>query len=236
MIWLFVSVIVLVATGLTGCRDTEEKGWREFEADLAMKHLADPPQLADAGVRTRAKAAQARLQNGTLDRNPILIYARLGLPDGNQPKLFPTSFDEDEDLRGLRIIEEHLDPNGKSTLIEEDYPIYVAWARTPIFDPTAIPVEVRAEGKRKDERLWRDYIIRALDDVVRRQVDERLTDYKRLKLPPDKEMLDAMPPVYMSVPEPNKVRVVVSVYDRAGNESEGIELYVTSYERRELQE
>ena len=121
-------------------------------------------------------------------------------------------------------------------MIEEDYPIYVAWARTPIFDPTAIPVEVRVQGKQKDERLWRDYMIRALDDVVRRQVDERLTDYKRLKLPPDKEMLDAMPPVYMSVPEPNKVRVVVSVYDRAGNESEGIELYVTSYERRELQE
>lgn len=40
-----------------------------------------------------------------------------------------------------------------------------------------------------------------------------------------------MPPIYISVPDPNRVKVLISIYDRAGNESESVELLATPYIR-----
>ena len=32
------------------------------------------------------------------------------------------------------------------------------------------------------------------------------------------------PPIYISIPDPNRVNVEISIYDRQGNESDSIEL------------
>ena len=115
-------------------------------------------------------------------------------PDSNQPTLLLTCLDEDEDLRGLRITEEHMDSNGTRVVLEEDYPVYVAWARTPILATAAFSVELRGDGQRKDEELWTDYVIGGLDDVVRKAVDVRPADYMALKRRPDEATGKAMPP------------------------------------------
>ena len=233
---LLLWVVVVTATGLAGCRDTEEDRWREHESDLAMKLLESRLESEESGpgASERAKAARLKLQNRVLDEEPILIFVLLLLPDSNQPTLLSTCLDEDEDLRGLRITEEHMDSNGTKVVLEEDYPVYVAWARTPILDTAAFSVDLRGDGQRKNERLWTEYMVGGLDDVVRKAVDVRPADYMALKRRPDEATGKAVPPICVSIPEPNRVRVLVSAYDRAGNESESIELYVAPWELRSL--
>jgi hypothetical protein len=187
------------------------------------------PGESGPGTSERAQAARLKLQNGVLDREPILIGVDLFVSDGNQPTLLPICFDEDEDLRGLRITEEHTDSNGTKVVLEEDYPVYVAWARTPILDSVAFSVDLRGDGRRKDDGLWTNYVIGRLDAVVRKAVDVRPADYRTLKMPADEATGEAMPPICVSIPEPNRVRVLVSAYDRAGNESESIDLYVAPW-------
>ena len=74
------SVVVLTATGLAGCRDTDEDRSREQESYLAMKLLEKPPEDAGPGVSERVEGARLRLRNGILDREPIPIGVDLFLP------------------------------------------------------------------------------------------------------------------------------------------------------------
>ncbi|MDI6448837.1 hypothetical protein [Anaerobaca lacustris] len=173
--------------------------------------------------RHRRELALSRLENGILDSRPFLIDAQLVLLEPTEEVgLILWTFDEDQDLRGLRITEVHSAPDGTTTTLEEDYPIHAASLVGPIVESLLYPVQRRTQGQQKDEAAWRDYMLWALDEVICRFVDKRETESPDMPLPP----------IYVSVPKANEVRVLARLYDRAGNESESLEIPVPYWSRQ----
>jgi hypothetical protein len=169
--------------------------------------------------------AQKTQEDGTTNRKPVLKLARLetlGLDDWPGSSLHLTIDGEYRDLIGLRVKERHVDVNGTTFTIEEDYPVWIdsSPAYSPSWDDNSVDVHFR---QRKDEKRWRKY----LEDVrMRRELAAKNKEAQNTGEPifeiETKKM--EIPPVWMSVPEPNKVRVFVSVYDKSGNESEPVEI------------
>jgi len=197
-------------------RDTD----KELVLRLALSgltNIADKHKSSDLGKQ--ADVALSKLKNGVVDTEPLLMRARLGL---NESALQIICFDEDRDLRGLRIREEHIDPNGTTTILSEDYPVFVFGLKSFILETPRFPVQIRDKDQRKDEYRWLQYSNSCLDNLVHwyldqgRQVSGGFEDAEPPKI--------GVPPVYISVPEPNSVHVFVSVYDRAGHETKRIEL------------
>ena len=63
---------------------------------------------------------------------------------------------------------------------------------------------------------------RNLDELIRLNIEERKNDVSRNRVKNLK--FEKTPPIYISIPDPNRVEVEISVYDREGNESDRIEL------------
>jgi len=224
---LFISGAVTIMITLDGCK--RQKGdHQKFVFDLAvtsLTNMADKNMAPDLGKR--AKAALSKLKNGVLDTEPNLILAIIGFPKPSEPALNIIYFDEDRDIRGLRVKEQYIDPNGMTTTIEEDYPLFVNALDTLISEHTMFPIRIRDKNQRKDRCLWLEYANLNLDELIRKYLDKKQhvgdDTFTRGVLWKEKEM----PPVYISVPDPNKVQVFISIYDRAGNESESIKLLAT---------
>ena len=106
--------------------------------------------------------------------------------------------------------------------------------KEPILLVTMHAVKLRSAGRRKDENAWKDYTIAVLEDLVCKFVYDGPVD-EPVKLPPSETLTRMMPPIWMSLPEPNQVRVFVSAYDRRERKSEAVELHVSPEVRRILE-
>lgn len=159
-----------------------------------------------------AELALSRWKNRRVDREPILLVAQLGKPIGMETvKLNLLTFDEDEDIVGLGIIEEYVDANGLKATLTEEYP-----ALGPLMDPkdTALQllyptVQIRSAGQRKDIERWKEYV-NAKPRNIHAKLDEVPSGYRW----PD------MPAIWISTPDPNHVDVYVYIYDQQGHKSD----------------
>lgn len=127
----------------------------------------------------------------------------------------------DHDLYGLRIKEQYTDANGTTITIQEDYPVWIDSPYGPSWNSNRVPVGFR---RHKNQKLWQEYLahVRAHQEWANKKKQAgQQDDIDALDIKVRKE---EMPPVWISVPEPNQVRVFVSVYDKAGNESDSIEV------------
>jgi len=127
----------------------------------------------------------------------------------------------DHDLYGLRIKEQYTDANGTTITIQEDYPVWIDSPYGPSWNSNRVPVGFR---RHKNQKLWQEYLahVRAHQEWANKKKQAgQHDDIDALDIKVRKE---EMPPVWISVPEPNQVRVFVSVYDKAGNESDSIEV------------
>jgi hypothetical protein len=129
--------------------------------------------------------------------------------------LDPVGLDQDEDRVGLRIKEEYIDPNNRTASLIEDYPVYADSPGEPFIEGRMIGVGIRKNGQRKDARQWEAYLIESIDWMVYRYVQGHKGTYPHQL---------RTPPIWISAPEPTKVRVSVSLYDRQGHESEYVEV------------
>lgn len=125
------------------------------------------------------------------------------------------------DLYGLRIKEQYMDANGAVFTRQEDYPVWVESPSGPAIYRDGvrscfIDVNIR---ERKDEKKWQKY----LDNVRLRHELAKSKREGKYVVDIEPEKINR-PPVWISVPEANKVRVFVSVYSKAGQESEDFEL------------
>lgn len=227
VIFIFLSATAILITLM---RCNKQKGdYQKFVFDLAVSGLTSMSEKREGSdLGRRAKVALSKLKNGVLDIEPMLLQASVGLVEPNDdPALFVINFDEDRDIRGLRIKEQYIDPNGTTTTLEEDYPVFVNRLTSVISEHIRFPIRIRDKHQRKDRCLWLEYANRNLDALIRKYLDKRQHDsgdtFTRGVLWKEKEM----PPVYISVPDPDKVQVFMSIYDRAGNESESIKLLAT---------
>jgi hypothetical protein len=162
--------------------------------------------------KQRAALALSMCQNHRLDGEPILLVAQLGKPTGTEiVKLNLLTFDEDQDIIGLVIVEEYIDANGLKTTLTEEYP-----ALGPLMDPKdgalqlLYPtVQIRSASQRKDVEQWKEYVNAKPMNIHARR-DEIPSGYRW----PD------MPPIWISIPEPNHVDVHAYIYDQEGHKSD----------------
>ncbi len=218
------SGAVLMVITVAGCK-TEDDREEEVVYELAVTALTDFAESKFPGCQRRSRAALSKLKNDVLDAEPILIRALIGLggPNANEPVFGLTCFDEDKDIRGFRIKEHYVDPNGAATTLEEDYPVFVGSLTRFIVENLVYPIQIRGKHQRKDKYLWLEYVNWNLEGLIHEYVDKRPRDHKDASVQgvPEKQM----PPIYISIPDPNRVQVLVSVYDRAGHESESVKLF-----------
>lgn len=222
--YLLVAAIIFIMLG--GCKK-EKVDLQEMVDQTLHDTLASLAKKTDlpSDIINHAKTALTKLENGSLDTEPILLMAAIGISDlNNQPQVDIIYFDENNDLRGLRIKEHYIDSNGLMTILEEDYPVFVNRLNTPTTNSEYFTIHFRDKNQCKDEHLWLEYVNRNLDELIRLNIDKRQSDTldTHLKNLP----FEKTPPIYISIPDPNKVQVEISVYDREGNESDSIELHV----------
>jgi hypothetical protein len=201
-----VSIFLFSIIATLGCRrgtTAQEDPNADVVAELT--NFRAPDSAADQ----RRQLALSKWQNGVVDREPILLVAILTRAVGAHVlDVVVFAYDEDKDLLGLGVVERYKDGTQRS----EEYPIYVHADSTRIVRPGSIPVYLRDKGQQKDESRWEEYI--RGDRIDKWSMGHTGGTYYR----------DTLPPVYISLPDPNKVDVLVYLYDRRGNKSPPVEL------------
>lgn len=175
-------------------------------------------------MRQRAKLAISNWQDGVMDPEPFLIDAAIKtsrVEDGERMFLTLVIYDEDFDYVGCVIEEEHVDSNDVRTTLVEKYPIFTH-LDCNVVRFCLVPVLELDENQRKHEEQWQKYV-----NTPRQQLRK---EYMR-RLKKKYWWRDTLPPVWLSIPEPNKVYVRLGAYDRAGHQSEQINLV---YEPRKV--
>jgi len=223
----FAHWLLLFAVGMTvvGCKEraaTED----EFVAVFAVSELERMLQRDYLPLRYRERARAALREFNSKEPNTVPIFVYAILTYGNDPNydtLGVMCFDKDRDLQGIRIREQLRDSQGALTAIEEDYPIFVGSLESWSLERRVISFAVRDSGQRKDEKRWLEYENRWLKVLVREAVAAK----RKQSAPVADGNLSVrdMPPLYVSVPDPNRVDVQMRAYDKAGNESEWIEVH-----------
>jgi hypothetical protein len=204
----FLSIVLFSAMAIFGCRavKTPEQDPNAY----VTEELANFTNwsVPDSAAKQRAQLALSQWQNGVLDREPILLAAILTKAQGaSMPEIVLFAFDEDKDLLGIGVIERQKD----GAEYAEEYPVYVHARPSRVIDTRPVPVYLRNKGQQKDESRWEEYVRGdKIDEWSIRHVDRYYQD--------------TMPPVYVSLPDPNKVDVLVYLYDRGGNKSPPVEV------------
>jgi hypothetical protein len=222
-ILLFVYAITFLL--ITGCERRPKL--TDIHMDLLEKwsRKSWPPD-----AKERITSAINKYKNKMVDPIPILIRAVVGKIGPEEYKLYLAIFDEDEDLLGFVIREETEDPNGIVTTLEEDYPIFA-------HDPGVCVANVyggfeifaRKDEERKDEKAWEDYLKMDFDAKVsqlelpsssKNWYENEVEKYDRIF-----QLLESLQPaIFISMPNSDKLKVWIYVYDKAGNKSNTIEL------------
>jgi len=205
-------------------RHNEEQGTQQgWDPELhALQRLLQYPWMP-ADAKERAQEAMAKYRNAALDPEPVLITATLGKSAGiAQVYLHLVVFDECGDLLGFVVTEQRQDRNGTQSVVEERYPVFAHLLPTGVADVLSIPVGIRDGHQRKDEERWAKYCDMPLSahggestrgDTGSRSGPMSATHWE-----------ETLPPVWVSLPEPNNVVVSLYVYDRGGYKSNQVRL------------
>lgn len=209
-----------------GCRDDslEDLTWEDIDRPTAGKHLTVFTKAGPVEVRERATLALTRLNDDIVESQPIMIRALL-TEDENGLSLQVTFWDEDRDIRGIRLREQRHQANGQTVIIEEEYPAFIFDLRPATCGTYTLTSIIGRErtNDRKDESAWLRYENDALNQLV--EACAHVEDISDLSL----IMVESpSPPILMSIPEPDKVRVELAVYDRQGNVSDYAEVLFRS--------
>jgi hypothetical protein len=197
-------VIVILVLGISGCR--------RDDVVSSLNLIKEKAKAKGRGAdEKRVEVALSKWHNRTVDPEPILITAVMNKPIGNEDMYIGMfTFDEDVDVLGLGINEEYTDVNAIKTTVTEEYPVFAHRMKPEVVDLRLFPVQIRDDGQRKDKQRWDEYIKGEGIDI---------NTVRRLKY-----WRETLPQVWVSIPEPNTVKVYVYIYDKAGNKSEPIKL------------
>lgn len=166
-----------------------------------------------SAVRKRAESALAR---SALPSEPFLVRAMLyDSPLDKTIILHPVAVDRPADLAGVTIKEERKAADGTVSTITEDYPVYTRYLSAPQEPPQWTWVTIRTESQEKDYGLWEEYLLDTIDWLIYTHIQGHVGN---------RDHGLTIPPVWISIPEEDVVRVFVAVYDRAGNRSDYVEL------------
>jgi len=224
-------VYIIISLWLTGCEKSPMLG----DPNMAQfERWSRLPWAADA--KERIQYAIDTYKNKAMDRTPILVYAGLDKPVGSgEIMILLFVLDEDNDLLGFTVNEVSQDPNGTPVALEEDYPIFAHCPAVGVVNGYGFSISARNDEQRKDERLWADHVGN-FDAMVKKQIgpeppepsSESSVDWfreynnyvaRRFEL-----WKSSVPPIYISIPDSDKINVKIHVYDKADNISNTVEL------------
>jgi hypothetical protein len=151
-------------------------------------------------------------KNNVVDIQPILINAGLSCIDSSGQWFVRVSlYDEDKDVLGWGICEEHRTSEGDERTLVEEYPVFIH-NRQLDDEPLRFfqrPVYIRDSNQRKDTQLWQRFCDEGKGPL---ESDARTRE----------EYTRTLPPVYISIPDPNALAVSVYIYDEAGHKSDAV--------------
>ena len=214
------SIVLLLM--LIGCEKKPDKQ-EEFDSvsyvlNERLKHPSSP-----IVVRQRAELAMSKWKNGIVDSKPILIEAYMLKAEGiEQIDLALTILDEDRDVIGFAIKEKPFSSNATPMILVEEYPAYIHCLPFTICDIHLVPIHIRVAHQQKDVKLWDKYLGIDYEGLFKEY--ERKHTLSDDIVYPEVFWEETFPPVWVSLPVPNKIDVSIWVYDKDGNKSEPVKL------------
>jgi hypothetical protein len=206
---VLVSFLMVASCGCRGTKAPADPMMESFQ--LFRDWFSDR-----ADVQQRIELAISKWQNGVPDPEPILMHAVIA-ESSEGVLLVLVTFDEDADVLGFVIEEERVDPNRVRMALSERYPVFTHLDPRGIAQFKPFPVQVRDEDQRKPDDQWQTYVSTPLQQLREEYMRRLNKEYASWR--------DTLPPVWVSVPEPNKVDVRLRVYDEAGHLSEPVSLF-----------
>ena len=223
----FLARLACFTLSTTGCKRNPNFS----DSNIAILEQLSQNSSVSQDIRDRAQQAIANYTNSTIEPEPYLLYARIleDAPGPERNELDVAVLDEDKDLLGFGVKEELKDPDGNVHILEEEYPAFVHYQGLATVNVYTIPFFTRTNEQRKNEKIWADYVEMDFD-----------TKMEQIKLPnssrgwfADMEEYNirlyelwekSLPPIWISIPDPNKLTVWVYVYDKAGHKSNSVKL------------
>lgn len=206
---LWTMSVSLAAMSFSGCADHKQKS-----PDPVLERLRS---LSENALNQKPfDLAISLRQNDIVDPEPVFLFAGISADTKSGEGRFGWAlgvgfYDEDEDVVGCIIREERAGPDGLRETLVEKYPVFMYYpTKGPVEVRFPVPIQVRTSDERKDDQQWQKYT----ETQPPEEMYARDRQYWR----------DTLPPMYMSIPEPNQINIYVSLYDRAGHESNPIEL------------
>lgn len=217
---LWAISICLAAMSLCGCTHHTE----ETPDPVVEQFRSFRPK--SAAIKERIELAISLRQNGVVDSQPILLSADIiddaDLGGGQVGFAIALAFyDEDEDVVGCVIREERAAPDGSRQALVEKYPVLMYYPTDGPLQVRYVPIQVRTSDQQKDDQQWKEYT----------ETDRRGKISARGGM---EYFLETLPPVYVSVPEPNHTDVLMYLYDQAGHESDPVEPHYVPQHKREF--
>lgn len=202
-----VGIVLLLSSIASSCRCNRPVDGVTARLELIGKHV--PPQADVHVAKERTQTALSLWHNGVIDHTPVIFYAILIYPSDCSNALWVSMFDEDKDIVGIGIREEHVGEDRQPLVREEQYPVYAHTLRLSdeVLDESIVPVHIRQEGQEMDIRRWTAY--------ARAEGDDLLRNWGKM-----------LPPIWVSPPDSTEVKVEVYAYDQAGHTSMPLRLGV----------
>jgi hypothetical protein len=182
-------------------------------------------------VRDRTQKAIANYTNSTIEPEPLLLYASplIELSGSKRNELRITVIDEDNDLIGFGLKEESREADSAINILEEEYPLFVHYQGLATVNHYSIPFFTRTNEQRKDEEVWSDYLAMDFDAKMKQiklpnKTGDWLSDMIEYYEEVYKLWEKTLPPVWISIPDPNTLNVWIYVYDKAGHKSNSLRL------------
>lgn len=200
-----VSTVVILIVLVSGCKhDTVLNDLTLLKEKAKAKGYGDEEQ--------RIELAQEKWQNGKIDREPILISAHLAKATGDDEHVYLGlfTFDEDVDVVGFGLKEDQVDTKNLKASLTEEYPAFVHRMSPEVVTLRLCPVQIRNADQHKNVQQWSEYVKGEGIDV------SKLQGLRRWR--------ETLPPVWISLPDPNNTDVLVYIYDAGGHKSEPIKL------------
>jgi hypothetical protein len=198
------ALCLIIGSGC-GCGHHEDSARDPVALELE-EHLNSPT------CGENARLALSLRKNGVIDPQPVLIAASVFYSrDRDRDVLMVLQYDEEKDIVGVGMREERQGTDRQKDVLVEEYPVFTYYSSTNVLQYRTMPIQIRRSDERKNEQQWQDFLEGKGPDQSFANAAERFWK--------------ALPPVYVSIPEPNKVDVCVYVYDRGGYKSNLVRLY-----------
>ncbi len=226
-LFIFWTVMTMLSLWFSGCKRNPKLS----DTNMDVLERLSQNSAVSQDVRDRAQKAIANYTNSTIEPEPLLLCASplIELVGSKRNELRITVIDEDNDIIGFVLKEESREANGAINILEEDYPVFVHSPGLAPVNHYPIPFFTRMNEQRKDEKIWFDYLAMDFDakmDQIKLPhssgdwLSDKIEYYERVYELWEK----TLPPVWISIPDPNTLNVWIYVYDKAGHKSNSVRL------------